>query len=80
MLKTASFAAMHVCVAFVVVGLLTGNWWAGGLVALVEPMCNTVAYHVHERLWERTRHRRPATHHAPGWPAHAHAPQSQPLR
>jgi uncharacterized membrane protein len=48
MWKTFTFALVHVSVAFTVVYLLTGSALAGGLVALIEPACNTVAYHFHE--------------------------------
>ncbi len=53
MTKTLSFGAMHISVAFVVVYLMTGDWLTGGLVALVEPCVNTVAFHIHEKLWAR---------------------------
>jgi len=53
MIKTLTFAAMHMTIAFVVVGLLSGNWLAGGVAAIIEPLCNTVAYHFHEKLWAR---------------------------
>ncbi|QHS08765.1 DUF2061 domain-containing protein [Sinimarinibacterium sp. NLF-5-8] len=53
MIKTLSFAVMHFTVAFVVVYLMTGSWVTGGLVALVEPCVNTVAYHFHEKFWQR---------------------------
>lgn len=55
MLKTITFALTHFTVAFTVVYLLTGNLTVGGLVALIEPTCNTVAYFLHEKLWERHR-------------------------
>lgn len=58
MTKTLSFALVHMTVAFSVVYAMTGNVLAGGLVALVEPACNTVAYHVHEKVWERRRRQR----------------------
>ncbi len=51
--KTLSFAVVHFTVAFTVGSLLTGSMVIGGLLALVEPLCNTVAYYVHERLWDR---------------------------
>lgn len=51
--KTLSFAAVHFTVAFAVVWALTGSWMLGGLVALVEPACNMVAYMLHELAWER---------------------------
>ena len=57
--KTVTFAMVHMLVAFTVVGLMTGSWTLGGVVALIEPAVNTVAYFVHEFLWER-RTRPPA--------------------
>lgn len=57
MLKTFTFALIHISVAFTVVYLLTGSAWAGGAVALIEPACNTVAYHFHEKAWEAFRRR-----------------------
>jgi uncharacterized membrane protein len=53
MTKTISFGCMHIMVAFAVVYLMTGSWVTGGLVALVEPCVNTVAYHFHEKIWKR---------------------------
>ncbi len=58
MLKTLTFALVHVSVAFTVVYAMTGNAWAGGLVALIEPACNTLAYHFHEKIWDAIRQRR----------------------
>jgi uncharacterized membrane protein len=53
MTKTMSFAALHFTVAFTVGYLMTGSVLVGGAIALVEPAVNTVAYHFHERLWNR---------------------------
>lgn len=53
MRKTLSFAAVHMTVAFAVGWAMTGSAWVGGALALVEPLCNTLAYHVHERAWKR---------------------------
>jgi uncharacterized membrane protein len=53
MIKTLTFACVHFTVAFTVAYLLTGSMVVGGLVALVEPLCNTVAYHLHEKAWLR---------------------------
>lgn len=58
MLKTATFAACHFSVAFGVAYLLTGNIGVSGLLALVEPLVNTVAYHFHEKVWDAIRARR----------------------
>ncbi|MCF7222297.1 DUF2061 domain-containing protein [Marilutibacter chinensis] len=60
MTKTLSFAAVHFSVAFGVGYLMTGSIWVGGAMALVEPAINTVAYHLHEKVWKRIRGRDPA--------------------
>ena len=58
MTKTLSFAAVHFSVAFLVGYLMTGSVWVGGALALVEPACNTVAFHFHEKVWKRIERRR----------------------
>ncbi len=52
MLKTLSFASLHFSVAFTIAYLFTGSVWVGGLMALVEPACNTVVFYFHERAWQ----------------------------
>lgn len=58
MIKTLTFTAMHITIAFTIVYLMTGSVMVGGAVALVEPLCNSVGYFLHERVWERVRSRR----------------------
>lgn len=53
MAKTTTFAITHFTVAFSVTYLLTGDLIIGGLVALIEPSINTVAYYFHEKIWQR---------------------------
>ncbi|WP_108124333.1 DUF2061 domain-containing protein [Saccharospirillum mangrovi] len=53
MIKTATFAVMHFSIAFSVAWALTGSPVVGGLVALVEPAVNTVAFYFHEKIWKR---------------------------
>ncbi len=60
MAKTFSFAAVHCSVAFLVGYVMTGSVWVGGALALVEPACNTLAFHLHEKAWLRIEGRRPA--------------------
>lgn len=60
MTKTMSFAAVHFTVAFSVAYLMSGSVLVGGAIALVEPVINTVAYHVHELLWKRAQRSGPA--------------------
>ena len=61
MTKTLSFAAVHFTVAFTVGYALTGSIVVGGLLAVVEPACNTVAYHFHEKAWAVWERRRRAS-------------------
>lgn len=53
MKKTISFAAIHMCVAFSVGYLMTGDVMVGGALALVEPLCNIVAFYFHEKVWAK---------------------------
>jgi uncharacterized membrane protein len=55
--KTMTFAVVHFCVAFSVASLLTGSALVGGLIALVEPAINTVAFYLHEQAWRVAGHR-----------------------
>lgn len=54
--KTASFALIHFNVAFVVTYLLTGDAFIGGIMAMIEPSINTIAYYFHEKIWLRRHH------------------------
>lgn len=53
MIKTVTFTCMHFVIAFTVAYLLTGSITVGGLVALVEPLCNAVGFYFHEKVWSR---------------------------
>jgi len=53
MTKTLSFAATHFTVAFAVGYAMTGSVLVGGALAVVEPAINTIAYHIHEKVWSR---------------------------
>ncbi len=49
--KTASYSAMHMVVAICVAYALTGSFTVALGIGLVEPLVQTVAYHLHERAW-----------------------------
>ncbi|MBS69806.1 MAG: hypothetical protein CMK98_15940 [Pseudomonas sp.] len=53
LLKTLTFAVLHFATAFIVVYALTGSLVIGGAVALIEPLCNTLVFYLHERAWQR---------------------------
>jgi uncharacterized membrane protein len=57
MTKTFTFALVHFSVAFAVGYALTGSVVIGGLLALVEPAVNTVAFHFHELAWKHIERR-----------------------
>ncbi|HAG94445.1 MAG TPA: hypothetical protein DCL78_09985, partial [Gammaproteobacteria bacterium] len=60
MKKTISFAVLHMAVAFSIGYLMTGDVLVGGALALLEPLCNTVVFYFHEKVWNRLE--RPAAH------------------
>jgi uncharacterized membrane protein len=52
-LKTLTYASMHLTVAVAVAYALTRDWRIALAVGIVEPMVQTVAFNIHERLWSR---------------------------
>ena len=58
MTKTLSFALIHFTVAFSIGWLFTGSCLVGGALALVEPACNTVVFHFHEKVWRGIEQKR----------------------
>lgn len=59
MAKTISFAILHFTVAFTVGYLLTGSLMVGGLLAIIEPACNTVVFYFHEKAWNAYEEKHP---------------------
>lgn len=74
MLKTTTFTVMHFCIAFGMAYALTGSATVGGLVAAVEPLCNSVAFFFHEKIWQRVERKKQQAHQIPrhAW-LHHHA-------
>lgn len=56
--QTVSQLGLHLGVAVGVGYAMTGSLAIGGAVALVEPVCNVVAGHLHDKAWQRLRARR----------------------
>lgn len=50
-----SQTGMHMGVAFGVLYWATGSAAFGGLLAVVEPICNVIVLPYHDRLWEKLR-------------------------
>lgn len=51
--KTSTYGVMHFFVAVGVAFALTRDWRIALAIGLIEPAVQTLAYAVHERLWER---------------------------
>lgn len=51
--KTLSYSLMHLSVAITVAYGLTRDWRAALAIGLIEPLFQTVAFAVHERVWAR---------------------------
>lgn len=57
-LKIASYGVMHLVVAILVAFALTRDWRIALAVGLVEPVFQTLAYSIHDRVWHRLERRR----------------------
>lgn len=60
--KTVLFGAIHLVIAVTLGWLFTGSFVLASALAIVEPLCNTVAHYFFDRWWEK---REPATAAAP---------------
>ena len=57
-LKIASYGLMHLIVAILVAFALTRDWRIALAVGVVEPIFQTLAYSIHDRVWHRVEQRR----------------------
>ena len=55
--EKVSQTLLHISVAFAVLYWATGSMAFGGLLAILEPICNVIVLPIHDRLWERLRTR-----------------------
>ena len=55
--KTITYLVIHLGIGFSVAYLFTGSVTIAGAIAVVEPLCNAVAYFFHERIWNKFLHR-----------------------
>ena len=51
--KTFSYYVMHITVAMLVGYFVTGSLWMAITLSLLEPTVQTVAYFIHERMWDQ---------------------------
>jgi len=56
-LKIASYGVMHLVVAILVAFALTRDWRIALAVGAVEPIFQTLAYSIHDRVWHRLERR-----------------------
>lgn len=57
-LKIASYGVMHLVVAILVAFALTRDWRIALAVGVIEPVFQTLAYSIHDRVWHRVERRR----------------------
>lgn len=60
-LKIASYGVMHLVVAILVAFAITRDWRLALAVGVVEPIFQTIAYSIHDRVWHRVERRRLAS-------------------
>ena len=53
LLKTLTYGVMHLTVAIAVAYAITRDWRVALAIGVVEPVVQTGAYAVHERVWSR---------------------------
>jgi uncharacterized membrane protein len=58
LVKTFTYLAVHLTVAFTIGYIITGSVEIAGLITLIEPCANAVAFFFHEKLWKRILVRR----------------------
>lgn len=68
-LKTGSYSVMHLTVAIAVAFTVTQDWRAALAVGLIEPLVQTGAYFIHDRVWARIERHRVAAPAPAGLPA-----------
>lgn len=57
LLKTLSYATMHMSIAIAVAYVLSGSWAVAFAIGMIEPCIQTVAFFFHERAWHRIEKR-----------------------
>lgn len=63
LLKTLSYAAMHMSIAILVAYVLSGSWKVALAIGLIEPCIQTVAFFFHERAWHRIERKQKTEDH-----------------
>lgn len=61
LLKTCTYALMHLTVAIIVAFALTRSWRIALAVGVVEPIVQTFAFALHERFWSQGGVKTPAS-------------------
>ena len=51
--KTITYLVIHLGIGFSVAYAFTGSVTIAGAIAVVEPLCNAVAYFFHEKVWNK---------------------------
>lgn len=54
-LEKLSQTCLHMTIACTLTYLMTGSWAMGGVLALIEPVCNVILLPIHDNFWRRLR-------------------------
>ncbi|MCX7946275.1 MAG: DUF2061 domain-containing protein [Hydrogenophilus sp.] len=79
-IKTLTYFLLHITVAILVAYAITRDWQAALALSLIEPLVQSIAYLIHERLWQKrlapsprspapSSHLTPARHASPAPPS-----------
>lgn len=55
LMEKVSQTCLHMSIACILTYLMTGSWAMGGILALVEPICNVLLLPIHDSIWRRIR-------------------------
>lgn len=53
LLKTLSYALMHMTIAITLAYVISGSWQVALAIGLLEPFVQTIAFFFHEKAWHK---------------------------
>ncbi len=66
LMKTSTYAVMHMGVAIAVAYILSGSWTIALSIGLIEPIVQTFCFFFHEKAWHKAEKRMKVRDHHDG--------------